>query len=66
MIPFEEYDRLCAEKLGIPVEEYIKKIESLEFDLMVLIIYGLLSDDPGDISEAKIMFEDNTKNYEKE
>jgi hypothetical protein len=58
---FDELDRRCAALLDISVEEYIRKIEQLPTFTMLAVIYGLLSDDPSEIKESRILFEEETK-----
>lgn len=55
---FDVFDRMLAGSLGVSVEEYIRKIESLDRDQMELVIFKLLSDNDKDIAEGKRMFND--------
>lgn len=55
---FDVFDRMLAGSLGVSVEEYIRKIESLDQDQMELVIFKLLSDNDKDIAEGKRMFND--------
>lgn len=55
---FDVFDRMLAGSLGVSVEEYIRKIESLDQDQMEIVIFKLLSDNDKDIAEGKRMFND--------
>lgn len=50
---YDLMDIAIAEQLGVSVEEYIKKIEMVDEDLMSEIIFGLLE---GDEEKAKDLF----------
>lgn len=55
---FDMFDRMIAGSLGVSVEEYIKRIESIDEDQREEIIGRLISDNDNDIIEGKKMFED--------
>lgn len=55
---FDVLDRMIAASLNVPVEEYIRKIESLDQDQVDSIISRLISDDDKLIEEGKTMFND--------
>ena len=55
---FDAFDRMIAGSLGVSVDDYIKKIESIDEDQREEIIGRLISDNDNDIIEGKKMFED--------
>lgn len=53
---FNLMDYACAQSLEVPVEEFIKKIESCDFKLATEIIELLWDEDPEAIAKAKELF----------
>ena len=54
---FEDlFDNSIAFELGVSVETYIEKIESVDIELAGEIINGLLGDDPEKFQEAIRLF----------
>lgn len=50
---FDLLDQVCAEVLGIPVQEYISKIETLSGHRATIII-GYLLDEPNEVKERQL------------
>jgi hypothetical protein len=59
----DELDVQCAALLGIPVDVYIRKIESLDTFTMLAVLSGLLSEDAEEIADARRLFEETTENF---
>lgn len=52
------FDQVIAQTLGVPVQEYIDKIESLDQDQIDSIVLRLLSEDDTQVKEGIRMFND--------
>lgn len=55
---FDVLDRMLAGSLGVSVEEYVRKIESLDEDQMLIVLEKLISTDDKEVEEGKRMFND--------
>lgn len=55
---FDVLDQVMASTIGVPVEEYIEKIESIDEEQASSIMFRLLSDDDATINEGIRMFND--------
>ena len=55
---YDMFDHAMAEELGVPVEEYVKKIESIPLEDCRFIIEGLMEENEERKNQSKIKFKE--------
>lgn len=56
--PYDQFDKMVANSLGVKVEEYLKRMSTLDVEQQDAITSRLISDDDKLIEEGKEMFND--------